>query len=93
MGSPTVGHCSMQQKKENHGRHNSALACIIDVRNNYIPHLLSLVRYLITVKKAKMHSEVVESLGFVKVAETSEIPAGKMKMIKLEGKDVLLKIE
>lgn len=34
--------------------------------------------------------EVVESLGFVKVAETSEIPAGKMKMARLEEKDILI---
>jgi len=29
-------------------------------------------------------------MGFLKVAETSEIPAGKMKMIKLEEKEVLV---
>jgi nitrite reductase/ring-hydroxylating ferredoxin subunit len=29
-------------------------------------------------------------LSFVKVAETSEIPAGKMKMVKLEGKEILI---
>ena len=34
--------------------------------------------------------KVVESLGFVKVAETSEIPAGKMKMVKLQGKEILV---
>jgi len=28
----------------------------------------------------------VGNLGFVKVAETSEIPVGKMKMVKLEEK-------
>jgi nitrite reductase/ring-hydroxylating ferredoxin subunit len=31
-----------------------------------------------------------EKLGFLKVAETSEIPAGKMKMIKLEEKEILV---
>ncbi len=30
------------------------------------------------------------SLVFVKVAEISEVPAGKMKKITLEGKDVLI---
>jgi nitrite reductase/ring-hydroxylating ferredoxin subunit len=34
--------------------------------------------------------KVVESLAFVKVAETSEISAGKMKMVKLEGKEILI---
>jgi len=29
-------------------------------------------------------------LGFVKVAETSEIPAGKMKLVKLEEKEILI---
>jgi nitrite reductase/ring-hydroxylating ferredoxin subunit len=29
-------------------------------------------------------------LGFVKVAETSEIPAGRMKMVKLEGDEILI---
>jgi 3-phenylpropionate/trans-cinnamate dioxygenase ferredoxin subunit len=29
-------------------------------------------------------------LGFVKVGETSEIPAGKMKMIKVEDKEFLI---
>ena len=29
-------------------------------------------------------------MGFVKVAETSEISAGKMKMVKLEGKEILI---
>jgi 3-phenylpropionate/trans-cinnamate dioxygenase ferredoxin subunit len=29
-------------------------------------------------------------LGFVKVAETSEIPAGKMKMVKVEEKEILV---
>lgn len=29
-------------------------------------------------------------MGFVKVAETSEIPVGKMKMVKLENKEVLI---
>jgi 3-phenylpropionate/trans-cinnamate dioxygenase ferredoxin subunit len=32
----------------------------------------------------------VRKLGFVKVAETSEIPAGKMKMVKLEDKEILI---
>jgi 3-phenylpropionate/trans-cinnamate dioxygenase ferredoxin subunit len=32
----------------------------------------------------------VKNLGFVKVAETSEIPVGKMKMVKLEEKEVLI---
>jgi nitrite reductase/ring-hydroxylating ferredoxin subunit len=32
----------------------------------------------------------VRELSFVKVAETSEIPAGKMKMVKLEDKEVLV---
>jgi nitrite reductase/ring-hydroxylating ferredoxin subunit len=32
----------------------------------------------------------VENLGFVKVAETSEIPAGKMKVIKVEEKEILM---
>jgi 3-phenylpropionate/trans-cinnamate dioxygenase ferredoxin subunit len=32
----------------------------------------------------------VKKLGFVKVTETSEIPAGKMKMIKLEEKEILV---
>jgi nitrite reductase/ring-hydroxylating ferredoxin subunit len=42
-------------------------------------------------KKVKMHSvKVVESLGFVKVAETSEVPAGKMKMARLEEKEILI---
>lgn len=31
-----------------------------------------------------------EKLGFLKVAETSEIPAGKMKMTKLEEKEILV---
>jgi len=34
--------------------------------------------------------EVVENLGFVKVAETSEIPAGKTKMARLEEKEILI---
>lgn len=29
-------------------------------------------------------------MEFVKVAETSEVPVGKMKMVKLEGKDILI---
>ena len=29
-------------------------------------------------------------MSFVKVAETSEIPAGKMKMVKLEDKEILI---
>lgn len=29
-------------------------------------------------------------MGFVKVAETSEIPVGKMKMVKLEDKEILI---
>lgn len=29
-------------------------------------------------------------MGFVKVAETSEVPTGKMKMVKLEEKEVLI---
>jgi 3-phenylpropionate/trans-cinnamate dioxygenase ferredoxin subunit len=29
-------------------------------------------------------------LSFVKVAETSEIPSGKMKMVKLEDKEILI---
>jgi 3-phenylpropionate/trans-cinnamate dioxygenase ferredoxin subunit len=29
-------------------------------------------------------------LGFVKVAETSEIPTGNLKMVKLEGKEILI---
>jgi nitrite reductase/ring-hydroxylating ferredoxin subunit len=32
----------------------------------------------------------VENLSFVKVAETSEIPTGKMKMVKLEDKELLI---
>ena len=32
----------------------------------------------------------MENLGFVKVAETSEIPAGKMKMVKVEEKEFLI---
>jgi len=32
----------------------------------------------------------VKNLGFVKVAETSEIPFGKMKMVKLEEKEILV---
>jgi nitrite reductase/ring-hydroxylating ferredoxin subunit len=32
----------------------------------------------------------VRNLGFVKVAETSEIPVGKMKSVKLEDKEVLI---
>jgi nitrite reductase/ring-hydroxylating ferredoxin subunit len=32
----------------------------------------------------------VENSGFVKVAETSEIPAGKMKMVKVEEKEILM---
>jgi len=32
----------------------------------------------------------VKNLGFVKVAETSEIPVGKMKMVKLEEKEILI---
>ena len=34
--------------------------------------------------------EVSKNLGFVKVAETSEIPAGKMKMVKVEEKEILV---
>jgi len=30
-----------------------------------------------------------EDLGFVKVAETSEIPSGKMKLINTQGKQIL----
>lgn len=33
---------------------------------------------------------MTENLGFVKVAETSEVPVGKMKMIKLEEKEILI---
>ena len=33
---------------------------------------------------------VVESLGFVSVAETAEIPSGKMKIVKLEEKEILI---
>ncbi|MGQ9722997.1 MAG: Rieske (2Fe-2S) protein [Candidatus Jordarchaeum sp.] len=29
-------------------------------------------------------------MGFVKVAETSEVPTGKMKMVKVEGKEILI---
>jgi len=29
-------------------------------------------------------------LGFVKIAETSEIPIGNLKMVKLEGKEILI---
>jgi len=29
-------------------------------------------------------------LGFMKIAETSEIPVGKMKMVKLEEKEILI---
>lgn len=29
-------------------------------------------------------------MGFVKVAETSEIPIGNLKMVKLEGKEILI---
>lgn len=29
-------------------------------------------------------------MEFVKVAETSEVPVGKMKMVKLEGKEILI---
>jgi 3-phenylpropionate/trans-cinnamate dioxygenase ferredoxin subunit len=32
----------------------------------------------------------VKNLGFVKVAETSDIPVGKMKMVKLEEKEILV---
>jgi len=32
----------------------------------------------------------VENLEFVKVAETSEIPAGKMKMVEVEEKEILI---
>jgi 3-phenylpropionate/trans-cinnamate dioxygenase ferredoxin subunit len=34
--------------------------------------------------------EVSGSLGFVRVAETSEIPVGKMKMVKVEDKEFLI---
>lgn len=29
-------------------------------------------------------------MGFVKVATTSEVPVGKMKMVKFEGKEILI---
>ena len=29
-------------------------------------------------------------MGFVKIAETSEIPIGNLKMVKLEGKEILI---
>ena len=32
----------------------------------------------------------MKNLGFVKVAETSDIPVGKMKMVKLEEKEILV---
>jgi nitrite reductase/ring-hydroxylating ferredoxin subunit len=32
----------------------------------------------------------VSKLEFAKVAETSEVPVGKIKMVKLEGKDILI---
>ena len=32
----------------------------------------------------------MRNLGFVKVAETSEIPTGKMKMVKVEEKEFLI---
>jgi nitrite reductase/ring-hydroxylating ferredoxin subunit len=37
-----------------------------------------------------MQNTLVKNLGFVKVAETSEIPVGKMKTVKLEDKEVLI---
>jgi len=33
---------------------------------------------------------LTENLGFVKVAETSEVPVGKMKMIKIEEQEILI---
>jgi nitrite reductase/ring-hydroxylating ferredoxin subunit len=39
-------------------------------------------------KKCKMW--VVEQMAFVKVAEASEIPSGKMKMVKFEEKEILI---
>ncbi len=33
---------------------------------------------------------MTENLGFVKVAETSEVPVGKMKMIKIEEQEILI---
>jgi 3-phenylpropionate/trans-cinnamate dioxygenase ferredoxin subunit len=35
-------------------------------------------------------TELTENLGFVKVAETSEVPVGKMKMVKIEEKEILI---
>jgi 3-phenylpropionate/trans-cinnamate dioxygenase ferredoxin subunit len=39
---------------------------------------------------SRNREHIGENLGFVKVAETSEIPIKKMKMVKLEDKEVLI---
>lgn len=41
-------------------------------------------------KNSNAEHESVRKLSFVKVAETSEIPSGKMKMVKIEDKEVLI---
>ncbi len=43
----------------------------------------------VNVEVNKVFSET-KKLGFVKVAETSEIPIGHMKAVKLEGKEILI---
>jgi nitrite reductase/ring-hydroxylating ferredoxin subunit len=60
-----------------------------EVSHSYYPaHVL---RIFESNKRAKMHSvKCGGKLGFVKVAETSEIAVGKMKMVKVKEKDFLI---
>jgi nitrite reductase/ring-hydroxylating ferredoxin subunit len=48
------------------------------------------VRYSQIIRRKNAKRKVVKSMGFVKVAETPEIAAGKMKVAKLEGKEILV---
>jgi nitrite reductase/ring-hydroxylating ferredoxin subunit len=53
-----------------------------------ISAVFCLIRNFINSRDAEHES--VMTLSFVKVAETSEVPVGKMKMVKLGDKEVLI---
>lgn len=44
VGYTSVQYCGVQQKEENNGRHDTALAPIFDIRNSHVFHLLPLAK-------------------------------------------------